>query len=285
MAAFDWYQATVRAEPRALLDALPTLAGAGADWQFGNGRHSYGQTAKLVDAEGTVGEVWYGGTSVHPHVRFTGERSVAGSDFLRTSFPDHLVSRADAREDFGDDRAFERILPFMLDVATRRRIKVGCNGDWLLRLDDGRTLYLGSPSSVTRQRLYDKAAEMRSKFASDPVRLAAVPAHLARLEVQLRPATPAAKAAVAIATPEACMGASPWTAEVWQAVTGLGLTPMQLGPIYRRSDDDRMWNSMLAQYGGLLGRRAEEHGSGAAMGAQIVYDLAERKRLKRMGLA
>jgi hypothetical protein len=192
----------------------------------------------------------------------------------------HFVTRADVREDFGDVGAFDRILPEMLEVARAHRVKVDTRGDHLLTME-GRTVYLGAPSSACRQRLYDKAAELRAKFAADPVKLAQVPDQLARLEAQVRPQTTEAKAAFATIEPLAVMGSSAWLREVWRRVAELELEPVQVGKPWRQADDERAYAYFLAQYGGVLRRMAGDLGSWDMVGRQIGYDLAERDRARR----
>jgi hypothetical protein len=279
VAAFDWYQATVHAEVDDVLESLLTLA-EGAHLRHDRGHHGYGCASSLESPEGPLARVWHGGSHAYPHVVLSGEATQPGVELIRTRFPEHFVTRADAREDFGDAGAFDRIMPVMLAAAEANRVKVGCAGDWALTMK-ARTLYLGSPSSACRQRLYDKAAELRAKFAADPVKLAAIPEHLARLEAQVRPQTKRAREGFAIIEPLAVMGSSRWLREVWKGVAGLELEPVQVGKAWRQSDDDRAYSYLLAQYGGLLRRRMVDHGSWAAVGAQLGDDLAEREREKQ----
>jgi len=194
----------------------------------------------------------------------------------------HLVTRADVREDFADEGAFDRILPQMLEVAKAHRVKVDTRGDHLLTLQ-GRTVYLGAPSSACRQRLYDKAAELRAKFAADPVKLAQVPEHLVRLEAQVRPQTADARRSFAKIEPMEVMGSSPWLREVWKRVAGLDLDPVQVGKRWRQADDERSYAYMLAQYGGLIKRMQADLGSWECFGLQLGHDLAEREKAKRRG--
>jgi hypothetical protein len=140
----------------------------------------------------------------------------------------------------------------------------------------GRTLYLGAVSSHTRLRIYDKAEELRQKFAADPARLLTIPAELARLEVQVRPQTPAAKAAAAKVDPVVLMGSAAWTRELMRQVSGIELHPFEAGKDWRQSDDDRAYAALLAQYGGLLRRRCADHGSWECLGLQIGSDLVAR---------
>lgn len=277
MAAFDWYQATVRHPVDDVLAGLVELAES-PRLRHGKGRHAYGHTTTVDGRDGAVAQVLHGGSHAYPHVVFSGEATQAGVEFIRARFPDHSVTRVDAREDFGDEGAFERIKPVMLAVADECRVKVGCAGDWALR-NEARTLYLGSPSSACRLRLYDKAAELRGKFAADPVKLAAVPEHLSRFEAQVRPQTAQAKASFATIEPLAVMGSSRWLRDVWMGVAGLQLEPVQVGKAWRQSDDDRAYSYLLAQYGAVLRRRMQDHGSWCALGKQIGFDLAQRDQV------
>lgn len=276
MAAFDWYQATVRAPVDDVLEALGSASECFM-LSHGRGHHGYAHSAVLEAPDGFRATVWHGGSHPYPHAVLTGDSAQPGAELIRASFPEHFVTRADAREDFGDHGAFDRILPELLQVAKVHRVKVDTRGDHLLTFE-GRTVYLGAPSSACRQRLYDKAAELRAKFAADPVKLAQVPAQLARLEAQVRPQTLEARRAFATIEPLAVMGSSAWLREVWQRVAGLELEPVQVGKPWRQSDDDRAYAYLLAQYGGLLERIRDDLGSWDVVGLQIGADLVERKK-------
>jgi hypothetical protein len=279
MASFDWYQATVRAPVDDLLAGLLELDDA-AELRHSKGVHGYAHTTAIYGSDGRLGHVWHGGTHSHPHAVMTGEDAQAGAELLRARFPGHLVTRADAREDFSDGGAFDRIQPHLLDVARTHRVKVGTAGDHLLTMQ-GRTVYLGAKSSATQLRLYDKAAELRAKFAADPVRLAAVPETLTRLEAQVRPQTAEARARFATIEPLEVMGSSAWLRKLWQLVAGEGLQPVQVGKGYRQADDARAYAYLLAQYGGLLRRMCGDLGNWDCVGKQIGSDLAERERVAR----
>lgn len=279
MAAFDWYQATIPAPVDDVLEALGDLA-EGVTLQHRKGLHGYAHSTDLVGPDGPVAKVWHGGCHAYPHALVTGEDAQPGVELIRARFPEHLVSRADVREDFGDAGAFDRILPAMLEAAKAHRVKVDTRGDHLLTME-ARTVYLGSPSSAVRQRLYDKAAELRAKFAADPQRLATVPEHLARLEAQVRPQTREARQGFATIEPMEVMGSSAWLRHVWRAVAGLDLTPVQVGKGWRQAQDDRAYHYLLAQYGGLLRRIQSDLGSWECLGKQIGHDLAERDKAMR----
>jgi hypothetical protein len=282
MARFDWYQATVRASVPDVQACLADLE-LGAKWEpQRKAPHGYGFADRLVGADGPVASLWWGGCHEYPHLVLSGEPAQVGAILLRAGLPDHSVSRADACIDYAEPGSYERLQGIAVGVAREKRIKVGTAGDHLVTMQ-GRTLYLGATSSHTRLRLYDKAAELRGQFASDPVRLATVPDELARLECQVRPQTPEAKRAAAVVDPMVLMGSAAWMRELMRQVAGLDLHPFEAGKAWRQSDDDRAYAHMLAQYGGLLKRMHVDAGSWECIGLQIGADLQERDEARRRG--
>lgn len=277
MAGFDWYQATIH---RPLDDVLEAFWLQGRTLEHGRGQQGYGTATSVMDEAGTVAKVMHGGTHAYPHAICSGESAQAGAELIRAKFPEHFVTRLDVREDFGGEGVFDKMLPALLSAAKQHRVRVDTRGDHLLR-HEARTVYLGAPSSAVRLRQYDKAAELRAKFAADPVRLLAVPEHLTRLEAQVRPQTAVAKQLFASIEPVAVMGSSAWLRDVWTAIVGLDVQPVQVGKPWRQSDDDRAYAYMLAQYGGLLVRRQQDHGSWSALGVQLGHDLAERSKARK----
>lgn len=284
MARFDWYEATVKAEPGELLDAL--LADFPEELRhepLQRAPHGYGGGWRLLADGELAGQIWAGGQQAHPHVVFSGQDAHAGSEFLRTHFADsHFPSRIDPCEDFGEPEAYDQLQAIALQVAIDRKLKVDTRGDHLVT-KQGRTLYLGSPKSFCRLRLYDKAAEMRARLARDPVKLLEVPEQLARLELQIRPDGFEARQIAARVDPISAFGCAQWTRELMRRVSGLDLEPVNLRKAWRQSDDDRAYAAMLAQYGGLLRRIVGDLGSWDCLGLQIGSDLAERAAAERKG--
>jgi hypothetical protein len=280
---FDWYQGTVKgSEVAPLCDALTSIADGFPQWtELDRAPHGFRFGRKLADMDGPLLQVWWGGQHQWPHVVISGEVAPRGAELLRGRFPEHTVSRADVCIDYGDPGAYDRLQGIALGVAQARGIKVDTRGDHLIT-KQGRTLYLGAASSHTRLRLYDKAAELRGQFHNNPERLAEVPQHLARLECQVRPQTPQAKAAAAQVDPVTLMGSAAWTRALMREVADLELEPFQVGRAWRQSDDDRAYSALLAQYGGLLQRICGDLGSWACVGQQIGDDLQGRAEAKRM---
>jgi hypothetical protein len=241
--------------------------------------HGYGSTAILGNpSDGKVAQVWHGGSHPYPHAVLTGEWAQPGAELIRASFPQHTVSRVDVREDFDGASTYDSIQAMLLEVAERHGIKVDCKGDHLLT-KTARTVYLGAPTSSVRMRLYDKRAEVLSKFASATdrflvARAMQLPEHLSRLESQIRPHTREARELFATIEPIDALGCNRWTREAWRNVAGLDLAPVQVGRAWRQTDDERAYRYLLSQYGGLLRRMREDAGSWECLGLQLGQDLA-----------
>ena len=278
---WDWYQATVDGTADELLGGCFELAQGQPKLNHVRAPHGYATSTVLKDDVGTVATVWHGGTHERPHVLFTSGAAVAGAQFLRTHYEGkHVPTRVDARLDFSTAGAFDRMLPVAVEVARERQIRVFAQGDHFVTMK-GRGIELGAKSSAVRMRLYDKAEEQRVKHAKDPVKLLQIPDDWTRLEAQVRPETREGKLKLATVEPLALFGASLWLREVLKGVVGLDLDPLVFTKPFRDSDEDRAWAFLLAQYGGLLHRRKDKHGSWAALGAQIGSDLAERAIAQR----
>lgn len=273
-AAFDWYQATIRENTDDVLEACMGLSERSV-LRHTKGRQGYGTVTRLEDPEGLVAQVLHGGTHAYPHVIISGGGAQAGSELIRVKFPNHLVTRIDSRVDFAEPDAFDRITPVLVSAAQRHRVKVDTRGDHLLT-KQGRSVYLGASSSAVQLREYDKAAELRSKFQHNPVALAEIPEYLTRVEVQVRPQTHDMRQQFATIDPLSVLGASAWSREVWAVIAGMELKPLNVGKVWRQSDDDRAYACMLFQYGPLIHRILLDAGSPECLGLQIAHDLACR---------
>lgn len=273
-AVFDWYQGTAFVDHITLRGVLSEAA-VGAEWEdLERVPHGYGQGWRLNDADGRICDVWAGGTHEHPHFVASGPTAQIVCDLVRSELASrHTVSRADPCIDFDTPGAYDVLQAEALQVARDQKVKVGTAGDHLLTME-GRTLYLGAPTSHVRLRLYDKAAELRGKFANMPDVLATIPDELARLEGQIRPKSPASKILAATASPVEMFGSAAWMRVLMGRVAGLDLEPFQAGPVWRKSDDDRAYAAMLSQYGNLLQRMRFSLGDAECVGRQIFDDLA-----------
>lgn len=276
MARFDWYQATVVAPVHDIQACLSAMADTPRWVHQKRGTQGYGFADHLEGEDGTAARLWWGGKQDFPHVVLTGGDAHTGAMLLREAFPNcHAVTRADVAIDYNDPGAYDRLQASALLVAAEDKIKVDTRGDHLLT-HEGRTIYLGATTSHTRLRIYDKGDQLRSEYARDPLKLAAVPTHWARFEAQVRPQSSSARANAAKAQPMELMGSAKWLRKLMGIVAGLDIEPFQAGKVWRQSDDDRAYAAVLSQYGGLFSRMYADQGSWDLVGRQIGHDLAER---------
>lgn len=283
-AVFDWYQGSAFVDVDTLRGILSEAA-VGAEWQdLERVPHGYGYGFRLSDVDGRVVDVWAGGSHHNPHFVASGPTAQIVCDLVRSELAgQHAVSRADPCIDYATPGAYDVLQDIALQVAREHRVKVGTAGDHLLT-KEGRTIYLGAPTSHVRLRVYDKAYELQTKFANMPEVLETIPAELARLEAQIRPKTPEAKRLAATASPVELFGAAAWMRVLLGKVAGLEIEPFQAGPVWRKSDDDRAYAAMLAQYGNMLLRRLQDLGDPECVGRQIFDDLREYQYKRSRGL-
>lgn len=271
---FDAYAASVVAEPRDILEALEGVT-HGAEWaHLDRAPHGYAFGARLADIDGQVAQMWWGGRNALPHVSAQGEASHAVAGVLRECFPVHYVTRCDPIiVESMDPGAYDDLQGRMLEVAKARGVQVGTAGDHLLTME-GRTIYLGSPQSAVRVRLYDKAAELRATLKA-PAKLAAVPPHYARMEAQIRPAGKPAREAAAVSPPEALWGSAQWLRMLVHSVNGSEVERFDCRETWRESDFDRGYWNMIRMCRRVLLEARDRAGSEAAAARQIFSDIEE----------
>jgi DNA relaxase NicK len=273
---YDWYQATIPDHPIAIVDVLRSALDKDCEVIEGRGRHNYHQSFTLKAADGDrLATVLCGGPNGDPNVTTSGERTPEAVGVIRECWPQHRVTRFDAAEDFAEAGAFDRLEAVCREVAKQQKVK----GRSIVPDDraDGRTYYLGAPSSDTRVRLYDKTAETRRRLP--PERHEEIPDDWARLEVQVRPRKEW-KLFAAQATPDQAWGFSGWTHELARRAFALDMEriTMQAG---RESDDARAFRFLVRQYGPMLARLMRDLGSWECLGLTIGEAVKAQEEARR----
>jgi DNA relaxase NicK len=231
----------------------------------GSGMMSYKFSDHLFSRDDEcLATVYHGGHNPHPNVKASG--GVAGrrhadilADILREEFPVHRVSRCDVATDRRGDRLYENAQRVMFSVwegqrALGRRFRDDQQGG--SAPEDGRTYYLGAPSSPVRARVYEKGKEQLAK-TGDPFWLDYL--DLVRLELQVRPQK-AFKSEAAVLEREAFWGCAEWTRQVAQGVLAMSPEPVML-KAPRVSDHERSLRALTKQYGPTILRHVELLGS------------------------
>lgn len=274
---FDWYQATIKENPIVLVESLKSALAPEGRIEEGRGRHNYHQSFAIRRADGErVALVLAGGPNGDPNATASGSATDGFVRLVRDAWPDHRVTRFDSAEDLCQEGAWEAAETVCRAVAK----DLGVKGRAIVPDDptEGRTYYLGAPTSDVRVRLYDKTAEARRHIAPD--QHGTIPDHWARLEVQVRPRKDF-KAMASKISPADVWGFSGWTSELAHRLLHLQVSriTMQAG---REKDDDRALRFMMDQYGSVLSRLYRDLGSwecvGLTIGAEIERKQAEKRR-------
>lgn len=284
---FDWYQATfAEKSPNGLLDDLQAAYGPGARVDPFAPLYGYGEGYAVVQGDLVRARVLADGHGVHEirkkhvHAWATSDDTDAFVDCVRNEWPGkHLVTRMDPENDFDEPGVFERLLAVCLARGFADDVKLYRNGDWD-RLIDGRTLYMGAPSSDVRARLYEKGKQLRSQVDTSGKLLSL---DWTRLEIQIRPQGDARLAAASM-TPEEAWGCSQWTHSLLKDVTGIEVPRVRMR-VWRKSDDQRAFEWMCKQYGRMLERLVPDLGDWLAVGLQIGSEIERQARLQRHGRA
>ena len=241
------------------------------------GFHGFAHRQEFVDYCGHqfAAVQWGGSHGERVMLEVKGEATGPVVALLREEWP-HRCTRVDSCADFDEAGVFARLYRACRKVKKRHSVMGGKAGDWDDFPEKGRTLYLGSTSSATRVRLYEKGKQPEYAHLVRP--------DWVRLEIQVRPKKEA-KSAFAALSPEEVWGASKWTSELHAQLLGGHVDPHPAGTVYRLTDDESSFEWMCKQYGAMLARQAEDCGGWEAVGLNIADKLAElaEREARRMG--
>ena len=274
MIRFDAYSATMTtAKPADLVQLLMDQSGGDqVTMTQGRGFHTFADRVAVKDSSGSeFGAVsWGGRQGDRCMIEVKGERTPGAVDALRARYW-HRVTRVDACADFDQSGAFEALLAPCIEVKKAHRLKGSKMGDWDDFPEDGRTLYLGSPKSAVRVRLYEKGKQPEYRHLQRE--------NWARIEVQARPAKEH-KAEFAALSPSDVWGASTWTRELAARVLAQHIDPHPAGTTYRLTERDRALEWMCKQYGPHLLSLAQDLGGWDCVGLTLREMISESSRKK-----
>lgn len=273
MIRFDAYTAT--ATGRKPEDLLGLAWKVGDNVKRGKGRHTFGERLWIEDEWG--GEVatvqWGGRQGDRVMLEVKGERTPGTVDLLRQSTP-HRVTRADACVDFERPGAWESLLMAVQDVKQRHDLWGEPRGDWT-KPELGRSMYLGSPKSAVRARLYEKGKQPQYRHLGR--------FDLVRLEVQVRPAKEAKDQYSTLSAREV-WGASKWTRDLAAMAIDEQIAPHPASSVTRRPDLEERLSWIARQAGPTLLELLQDCGSWECVGLTLGEAImAEAERKKRGG--
>lgn len=271
MIRFDAYTATSsQAKLHHFLPILENLVPQG-ELKPSKGQNFFGEKVALHFEGHEIASISYGGQNEGLTMfEVKGEHTPAAVEALRASVP-HRCTRVDSCADFDRPMVFDELVGQLLLVKKKFKLKGSKAGDWEDFPEDGRTLYLGAPSSAVLCRTYEKGKQPEYRHLNRP--------NWVRSEVQARPKKEARDSyALATTTPAAVWGASPFTRAIAAAILDNHVDPHPAGTVYRQSSDERALRWVAKQYGPLLSRLHEDLGSWEAVGLTVGdYILQARK--------
>ena len=284
---FDWYQTTIEAEARTVVETVAKLGHELRPADSLARRYRYDQGWAVHHNQlGIVANVFAGGNGKNPHAFASSEATDNFVSLVRQEWPDrHLVTRLDAAEDFNEEGCYDRIRPVARRIAKRHRLNFPKYEDDL-NPTAGRTQYLGSPSSDYRARLYEKGWEqvakllklfkelpadigenvtsIRNEITGENVR----PQDWTRLELQVRPRQEEGRRKAATVLPEEAWGFTDWATELAAEAMALDLERICIRT-RKVSKDEEALRWMCQHYGAMLTRMNADYGDWACVGIEI----------------
>lgn len=272
---FDYYAATVEADPRYLANYLergsndPFVEGLGRGWK----QYSDGWRCASSDAC-----VYHGGPNQHPHLRVSGESAHDVALTLREGFPDHRVTRIDVAHDFAGERAWEATVQDLAQRASRHRLATRLISS-PTDPAKGQTFYVGSRSSAVFIRAYQKGKQLQEEgwsivtdadgtrtfqrgWQGQPEALEQPNPDWVRVEIEYKPQKRLEKAAAARLTPMGVWQRRAWSAALYEHLMGAH-APYEPGARKGSSDTLSSLRHMMDQYGPTLTRACEQYGERA----------------------
>lgn len=273
---FDAYTATIEeAKHEDVAQLVFDVVGFGnsfdgmVQWRPGKGYHRFGERlAAVQDGKELAAVSWGGGHQDLVMLEVKGEHTPRVVKRLRARFP-HRCTRVDSCADWDAPGAFERLYRACRPIKKAHRIVGGKAGDWEDFPEKGRTLYLGSKSSVSRVRLYEKGLQPEYQHLGR--------ADWVRLEVQVRPEKEA-RYHFSKLDPLQVWGASRWTRDLAGAVLQEHVDPHPAGTTYRLSERQSALRWMCRQYGPHLIGLADDLGGWDCLGLTLREMIEEVKR-------
>lgn len=253
---FDWYSATIEAPAADVIERLS--AALGATERDGKPFNGYEHGVDLELDGSTVAKVWYGGNGGHPYAFASSDSSDAFVLAVRELWPAHRVTRVDACQDYDEPGAWDRLYGLAEAFALSRGLAVDQAGDWL-RLEAGRTFYVGGRKSAVRLRVYEKGKQLRGEAALAGVELDGISPDLVRVELQVRPDKDARWTAAQL-RPEDFYGFSVWSRDFLASLTGEDVERVTIREA-RSTDVERSVGWMTRQYADTFDRLVEYLGS------------------------
>ena len=269
---FDAYTATaIGLDLDAAAAILRSHESPGDRWREGPGYHGFERKVSCRGSDGAEwgSLLWGGRQRDRVMLEVKGERTPAVVQAVREAVPSHRCTRVDSCADFNEPGAWDKLLSEVLAVKSQFRLRGERRGDWEFP-EDGRTQYLGAPSSVVRARIYEKGKQPDYRHLGE--------FDLVRVEVQVRPKQEAREVYASL-SPVDVWGASAYVRELASRVLHAEVAPAPAGTLYRETERDAALRWMCKQYGAHLLSLRDDLGDWECVGRALVEMIAEERDL------
>lgn len=252
---FDWYSASVDASPNYLITMLKTVY---KTVTLEPARPKYGYThsdrALLPDGK-TAFTLLYGGATqgTNTLVYSSGDNAHKFALTIRDLFPDHELTRADIAIDFDDGGAYLSLFQHGIRAARSVGVSNSFIGEAGTELSEhtvrGRTLYLGSRSSASMVRIYEKGKK-DDKTRPDWV----------RAEMEIKPQNRDARYALAKASILEMVGSTRLGRAFYSALGDVPVSAIRPGTVRSKTDHDRAMDALRSQYHNTIAEELRRNG-------------------------
>lgn len=243
---FDWYACSIDASPEVAIqgvwDHYPS-----AVLEIARPKNGFSHADSLVLPSGeSVCTFMYGRASQYPFVFSSGVHADAFSRIVRHVFPNHYLVRADVAMDFDEPDAYLSLFDQGISAAESVSVSTRYVGPALAarsaQCSAGRTLYLGSRSSVGMMRIYEKGKK-DSPDRPDWV----------RVEFEFKPKNSDARLHYASASPLEIISSMKLSRAFFDPLASLvESASIRPGTIRRPTDFDRTLEHLKKQYAKTL---------------------------------
>ncbi|MEM2002326.1 MAG: replication initiation factor domain-containing protein [Candidatus Methanomethylicaceae archaeon] len=243
---FDWYACSIEASIESVIqgiwDHYPH-----ATLELARPRNGFSHADCLVLPSGEpVCTFMYGRASQYPFVFSSGVHADGFSQVVRHVFPSHYLVRADVAMDFEEPGAYLSLFNQGIGAAESVSVSTRYVGPALHALSaecsSGRTLYLGSRSSVGMMRIYEKG----KKDCPDRP-------DWVRVEFEFKPKNSEARRHYASASPLEMVSAMKLPRAFFEPLVDLvESASVRPGTIRRPTDQERTLEHLKKQYGRAL---------------------------------
>lgn len=266
---FDWYSASIQAPVGDVADLLQ-LSYPGHVWEISSPKNGYSHCDKLLNPAGeAVLQIMYGGSAQGSkvHAFSSGSHAHRFAWAVRKAFPVHEVTRVDVAIDYDEQGAWLSLHQHGLAVSRAVSVKnnyIGPSGEQDYETTTiGRSLYLGSRSSVSMLRIYEKG---KKDDKSRP--------YWVRAEFEFKPKTN--REAFAQMSPlEIVNNTKLGRAFFSQLVTLVKSKPVKCGTIRVETDHERSLRHLKTQYKNvILAELKRLDGCYESLGLSLLSDTA-----------